>query len=300
MRRIISFVIFVLICNTCVFAQSDSLFKAYQEHFSKLEQSLKNMKIENATLRQRIKVQEEKAKLQGMALDSLKSIVASNTESIKSTAEELDTKNNKVNASLQEKANAAELESKTVWGIFLLALLLVITFLLYRALQKRIKKETSSIDEVRMAQNALQTAQTKMLEESVKLDNKMIELCEQQIKSTSAKAGNTAIDHSLALKVADEITRIELNLSRMDTSIKGYKQLSKAVQRIKENFSANGYEIVDMLGKPYNAGMRVVANFVLNTNLPLGSQIITSIIKPQINYNGQMIQAAQITVSQNI
>ena len=31
-----------------------------------------------------------------------------------------------------------------------------------------------------------------------------------------------------------------------------------------------------------------------------GEQIITGIIKPQVNYNGKMIQAAQITVSQNI
>ena len=35
-------------------------------------------------------------------------------------------------------------------------------------------------------------------------------------------------------------------------------------------------------------------------NMEQGQQIITGIIKPQINYQGQMIQAAQITVSQNI
>ena len=46
--------------------------------------------------------------------------------------------------------------------------------------------------------------------------------------------------------------------------------------------------------------MKVIANFVVDENLEEGRQIITSITKPQINYNGQMIQAAQITVSQNI
>ena len=46
--------------------------------------------------------------------------------------------------------------------------------------------------------------------------------------------------------------------------------------------------------------MKVIANFIPDETLPEGSQIITGIIKPQINYNGQMIQAAQITVSQNI
>ena len=100
-------------------------------------------------------------------------------------------------------------------------------------------------------------------------------------------------------KVADEIVRIETNLSRMDSSVKGYKQLSASVRRIKDNFLANGYEMVDMLGKPYSEGMKVLANFVPDESLKEGEQIITGIIKPQINYNGVMIQAAQITVSQN-
>ena len=108
------------------------------------------------------------------------------------------------------------------------------------------------------------------------------------------------LDHTLALKVADEIVRIETNLSRMDTSVKGYKQLAKAVERIRTNFLANGYEIVEMLGKPYNEGMKVVANFVSDDTLSEGEQKITGIIKPQINYKGKMIQSAQITVSQNL
>ena len=66
------------------------------------------------------------------------------------------------------------------------------------------------------------------------------------------------------------------------------------------DYKHNGYEIVDMLGKPYHEGMKVIANFVENEELELGKQIITGIIKPQINYKGKMIQAAQITVSQNL
>ena len=107
-------------------------------------------------------------------------------------------------------------------------------------------------------------------------------------------------DHSLVFKVADEIIRIEANLSKMDPSVKGFKQISKAVERIRNNFEAYGYEIVDMLDKPYDDGMKVVANFVTDESLTPGAQIITSISKPQINYNGIMIQSAQVTVSQNI
>lgn len=192
------------------------------------------------------------------------------------------------------------LNNRTLWGgiiIFVIALLLIaIAYIFY----KRIQKGSSTIDDVRKAQEALKVAQSKMQEDSVKLDNQMLTLIQQQIAVIPAQSDNNKIDHSLALKVADEIVRIELNLSRMDSSVKGYKQLSKAVERIKNNFLANGYEIIDMLGKPYNEGMKVVANFVPDDTLKEGEQIITGITKPQINYNGQMIQSAQITVSQNI
>lgn len=143
-------------------------------------------------------------------------------------------------------------------------------------------------------------------EESVKLDTKLLDVIEKQLNlqnqhvSTPTTNSSTTTDHSLALKVADEIVRIEMNLSKMDSSIKGYKQLSKAVTRIKDNFSSKGYEITEMLGQNYNEGMKVVANFVTDETLPEGAQIITGIIKPQILFNGTMIQSAQITVSQNI
>jgi len=195
-------------------------------------------------------------------------------------------------------SNRSVVDSRTLWGGIIAVVILLVLLIIFYYLTKRIKKGSSSIDEVRKAQDALQTAQTKMQEESVKLDNKMIELCEKQIQSTPTKAANAPIDHSLALRVADEIVQIEMNLSRMDSSIKGYKQLARAVRRIKNNFNANGYEIVDMLGKPYVEGTKAIVTFVTDESLEQGQQIITRIIKPQINYQQQMIQVAQIEVSQ--
>ena len=201
-----------------------------------------------------------------------------------------------------EEINSTQINAKNriLWGGLVIAIILFVLLAISYCLTKRIKRGASSINEMRKVQDALQNAYMKMQEESIKLDNKMIELCEQQIHSTTIKAESIQPDHSLALKVADEIVRIELNLSRMDASVKGYKQLAKAVERIKNNFQANGYEIVDMLGKPYSEGMKVVANFVPDETLREGEQVISGVTKPQINYNGKMIQSAQITVSQNI
>lgn len=197
------------------------------------------------------------------------------------------------------------IEGRTMWasGIGVALMLALLGGLWY--LRRRIAGGTDAIDKVRQAQDELAKAQERMQEEACSLDNKLLELVEKQMKAaplapTATESASGKEDHSLAIKVADEIVRIELNMSRMDSSIKGYKQLAKAVQRIKDNFFANGYEIIDMLGKPYHEGMKVIANFVVDETLEAGTQIISSITKPQINYQGRMIQAAQITVSQNI
>lgn len=197
------------------------------------------------------------------------------------------------------RATNDTLSSRTAWAIGGFTALLVGVVVVIVAFLRKFKSGATSIDEVRKAQDALLAAQDRMQEESVKLDDKLLALFDKQL-SVAPKVVNDKPDHSLALKVADEIVRIELNMSRMDPSVRGYKQLAKAVERIKDNFKANGYEIVDMLGKPYNEGMKVTANFVADESLAEGAQVITGITKPQINYNGQMIQAAQITVSQNI
>lgn len=230
------------------------------------------------------------------SIDSLKTICDSLGKI--QTADKVDINGKIKNTNNAVNVNKSMLESRTLLGCAVAVIILAVLSSTYYLLIRRIKTGISSIDEVRKAQDALQTANTKMQEEAVKLDNKLLELVEKQMQIAMVMTTSNTIDHSLALKVADEIVRIEMNLSRMDASIKGYKQLSKAVQRIRYNFNANGYDIVDMLGKPYNAGMKAAVTFVTDENLEKGQQIITKIIKPQINYQQQMIQAAEIEVSQ--
>lgn len=192
-------------------------------------------------------------------------------------------------------SNQSVVESRTLWGGIIALVLVVLSLGIAYILWKRIKSETSSIDEVRKAQEALQAAQTKMQEESVKLDNKLIELAEKQLEQSNGKP-----DHSLIVKLADEIARIETNLSKMNKNVRGYKQLVQAKDRMINNVRAYGYEIVSLLGQEYNEGMPFETRFVPDFDLPEGKRIITGMIKMQVNYNGQMIQPAQIVVSQNI
>lgn len=189
------------------------------------------------------------------------------------------------------------LEFKTMIGEIAMGIIIVILITIVMHLKKKISALTSSLKEAEDAQKDLEKGQKLIENGTVQLDNKVTDLLGKQLASSKQP---TSSDHSLALKVADEIVRIETNLYRMDPATRGYKQLTRSIQRMKDCFMTKGYEISDLLGKPYNEGMKVVANFVIDESLPEGKAIITGIIKPQIIYNGKMIQAAQITVSQNI
>lgn len=194
------------------------------------------------------------------------------------------------------------LSSRTLWGSCGLVILLLAIIATIFAFLKKIKLGTTSIDDVRRAQEALQAAQTKMQEESVKLDNQLLAIVQKQLDASVMSANKTTgePDHSLVVKLADEIARIETNLSKMDKSVRGYKQLVQAKDRMINNVRANGYEIISLLGQEYNDGMQFQTRFVPDESLPEGKRIITGMIKMQVNYNGKMIQPAEIVVSQNI
>lgn len=269
-----------------------------QNQQSRIANDLCRLKDKQKESDRRIQALKSDNNRQSAVIDSLRNVCKQLAVSQSTDRKKVNGMIDKTNSNVQ--ANQETLQSRTLLVCIIAILMLVIIVGVAYRLARRIKSGNTSIGEVRKAQDALQAAQTKMQEESIKLDDKLLELFDRQIANVPKNADYGEPDHSLALKVADEIVRIELNMSRMDSSIKGYKQLAKAVERIKDNFKANGYEIVDLLGKPYNEGMKVSANFVVDEDLEEGKQVITGITKPQVNYNGQMIQAAQITVSQNI
>lgn len=305
MKRILLFSVSVL-----CFLSVTSVAQIRNEEFSIVEKNLSVMQSRQMDMDKRLQQlletsKKNKHQMQGLVQEN--KTLYLRIDSLKAACEDLkkmqEADRTDFNGKIQNTnnkviSNQSVLEDRTLWGSIIVIVILFSLFAISYYFVKRIKRGSSSIDEVRKAQDALRSAQARMQDESVKLDNKLIELFEKQMPNETTMTVGTQTDHSLALKVADEIVRIEMNLSRMDASIKGYKQLSKAVQRIKDNFNANGYEIVDMLGKPYNAGMKATVTFVIDENLGNGEQIITKIIKPQINYQQQMIQVAQIEVSQ--
>jgi hypothetical protein len=234
---------------------------------------------------------------QDLINDSVGNQLAQISESLKSNITSLD---QKLSESVEKTESGftelkGSLSSNTIYWIIATSFAIVLAVLVFFFLRRSIKANEQK------TMQQLQSTRKSLEEEGIRLDNKLLELLEKQlaIVEVTPKSGSSEeIDHSLALKVADEIVRIQKNLSMMDEDVKGKKQLSASVERIRSNFEANGYEIVDMLNMPFHDGMKVQANFRPDDSLEQGQHIISRVIKPQINYKGIMIQSAQIEVSQ--
>lgn len=273
---------------------SDSLFAAQQRQIDNLSKVVTEIQSQTSKNTKAINDVKSLQEFNSKSIDELGASLSDSKAELSHLSEALGGRIDETQQKVESSSTSLHknIKNTSIFGIIIALLLILVLFFVYYFLRRKISQSASTIDTIHKAQQTLQ-------EESIKLDEKLVGLLDRKLEKKLPET-NSAPDHSLALKIADEIIRIETNLSRMDSSVRGHKQLSASVRRIKDNFAANGYELIDMLGKPYNDGMKVIANFVPDDTLKEGEQIITGIIKPQINFNGEMIQAAQITVSQNI
>jgi molybdopterin converting factor small subunit len=175
---------------------------------------------------------------------------------------------------------------------------ILLSGLLYWLLSRRQQTDkTDFIDQLSKTKSSIEESLVKEFGKQTELMDSQLHLIEQQ-KTTLQATPNAEPDHSLALKVASEINLIERNINLMDSKTKGLKQLQASVGKLKDNLSANGYEMPELLGKQFHQGMKViVTSSIPDENLEKGSEIISKILIPQVNYNDKMIQTAQIEVS---
>ena len=293
-------IVLLLACSVSLSGQKTvSRINSQRQELTELKQNLQNQKNTINQQQSELARLNEITKAQDSKIDSLTLLAAKHTENIRIIADDLRSKIQQTETSAKESISKIDKDvsqNRFYWIIATLATLLLGGFL-YWLLGRRIATSKTDVE------TQIKNTKKSLEEESIKLDSKLVEVLESQLKikneekPTSVTTSPTEVDHSLALKVADEIVRIQKNLQQMDSSTKGLKQLSASVKRIEDNFASNGYEVVEMLGKEYNEGMKVIANFIPSDNLETGKQIITRIIKPQVNFNGEMIQSSQIEVS---
>ena len=276
-----------LIAANCVQQSTSNTDKQASIIHKQLQKDISSNKEEITILRKNLETSKQKIdSLEGQILVLQKELQTSQTN----TSSKIEATNSSISALNHS------IKSKAIICCSVFAFIILILSLIIFKLRKKLHSTVASVEETKDAQKGLQESQLQLENGTNSLDSKVADLLNAHLSST-IQANQQ--DHSLALKVADEIVRIETNLYRMDPATRGYKQLTRSVQRMKDCFMTKGYEISDLLGKPYNEGMKVVANFTIDESLKEGEAIITGVTKPQIIYNGKMIQAAQITVSQN-
>lgn len=133
----------------------------------------------------------------------------------------------------------------------------------------------------------------RLLEEQLK----PLERISRMLAKISDASGGAAPDHDLALGVCNELNRIEKNLAAMDASVRGHRQLSGCVRRVKENLRVHRYDITELLGRDYDGGMHVEADFVEDQQFTAGRRVITRINRPEVRYGDKIIQNASVKVS---
>lgn len=281
----------------------ESQIRQLQNTVYNMQRTNKSIQKDNSALKTKMSNLSNELNAQAKAIDSLEAQVLENKTNGEKSANELGAKIDSTDKNTV--ALSKSVDSKTIIAIVAVVVLLIFLGLVYFLLHNRIRKSNDDIVAMKDRADEL-SAKADDLNAKI-VEHFSSEVTELQKVSDSAATlskatgqGGNNDEQDLIKTLADRITFMEMTLYRMDNKVRGYKQLTKSISQMKDNLSANGYEIVDMLGKPYNQGMKVTANFIEDENLEQGQQIITGIIKPQINYKGKMIQAAQITVSQNI
>lgn len=277
---------------------SDSLRTCFNK-IQAIDATVQTLQRENESLKSEFSTLNSTITVQSTEIDSLKSVIAQTNNGVSALADSLNIDISTTREQIQTNSDLlnATIEKKSQTGMWIFIALAIVLAIIAFVFGKLIAKRGNEVA-------SLSAKADKLNEEIVnRLSSEMSEMqtISKQIGSIStATSGGTDTEQKLITTLADRITFMEMTLYKMDNSVRGHKQLSKSIKQMKDNLLANGYELVEMLGKDYHDGMKVTANFIEDENLPEGKQIITGIIKPQINYNGKMIQSAQITVSQNL
>lgn len=289
-----------LLFSISVLAQNSLTKEDLDKQVSVLNRNINSLQSENSKLKSEINSINLKVTDVNLKLDTLNEKVLSNVTEIQQTNSELNGKITNSETTTNQKFTQVDnsLSKNSLWSIIGILGAIIVSGLLYWLVSKRQTNDKTDVE------SQISKTKKSLEEEGVKLDTKLTEILETQLKLVQEERvkmpanKSEEIDHSLALKVADEIVRINKNLSNMDATTKGLKQLSASVKRIEDNFAANGYDMPELLNKPFDPRMKmIVANSVPDENLKDGEEIITKIIKPQVNFKGVMIQSAQVEVS---
>lgn len=277
--------------NQILFEQTDSLIEMLSDNRNRLVKTNRDLTLQKNRLEQNT--------------DSLKKLYNENAVDLKSLQTKLSRENQVLKDMIDQTSITANskisnlnktLDRNTLYWILAVVIVGLLALIAFIFLKRKLSKNQSSVTET------ISNTRKELESEALKLDEKLIQILDSQLKLQSEKpdAKDDKEDHSLALKVAYEIIRMQKNIARIGSEIKGTKSLEKGLTRIKESFAAQGYEMPELLGKEYDDRMNIeVITFEKDESIAENKAYITKVIKPQVNYKEKLIQRAQVDVKHN-
>lgn len=282
------------------FGELENLNKQALEQINQIKaESLKQQK----TLISKITEQDEQHQLQIKTLnDDLKILETKLQDSIKAhtqTVEEL----NQLNKSTAETTATINdsIATRTIAaliGLFLALALIATSYFLLRKKQAKSTEDLSS--QVKLALDNVRQTEENIVKSDIQLADRLHEVLiqlKEQAKVTPVVQQNNEPDHSLPLKLADEIHRMRKRILALPEDTKGLKPLSKSLERLEDELSEQGYEIIDHTGMEFSENLSIQSRFIPSDELEQGQSIISKVVTPQVNFKGVLIRMADVEVS---
>lgn len=301
MKKSLLIIQLVLFAGLNSFAQDDSKQIELEKQVRLLKTEISTLKQNQQSSNGKISDLSNTVSAQSRSIDSLRKDISKVNEQMKQTSSDMkkDISDTNDNINYKEKAMMSAINTKSVYAglIGLLALVLsVVIFIIYR---RRVNQSTLDLNNIDSQITSLKNEQHRLEENIIASNDKLISAIEKQAVVVKTEAEIKAQDHSLALAVANELTRIQQNLNFMDPTVKGVSQLKNRAKAIMTTLNSKQYDIPDLLGKVYNEGDNIIATMELNEDMKEGTNRIKRVIRPQVSYKGKLIQAAEVFVEFN-
>jgi len=234
---------------------------------------------------------EEKSMVLDSAINKANSQIDTLDNYIKKVKED-----NKNQISSLDKTIAKTISDRTLYWIIAILILLLILVAVFFFLRSKVSEQQDSLSSVKDTQEKLEN-------EAIQLDTKLIHILEQKLEVAQQQPQQTKeVDHSLPIKLSEEIHRMRKRLITMpDECEREKKVLSRRLESLEEKLNDMGYEIVNLEGKAYDERMTLnVLNIVESKELKQDENNISRVIKPQVKFKGEIIQPGDIEVTQGI
>lgn len=264
-----------------------------QQNVSEIERKVEEIQKHNENLEATMSQKSNELRIDNATLHNSIDSVNSNINKIESQLEKTD----KTVANQHAKIDN-DIKKILVFSISALTALLAICLTIY--FWTRLKQNSNSKD-INMIKKVYQN----LSEQQVKLDNKLAELFDHQLKNEALIQESklisypSEVDHSLVLAISGELVRIDQNLSFMDQKTKGVSQLRNRTSAIYTTLKNKGYEIPKLMGTEFKDGMNYEAVMEEDEDMEPGIMRIKRVVQPCVMYKGIMIQPAKVIVAYN-